>query len=200
MLKKLRLKSFLLFIISVFVFVGCSSNQDQKSTTEAEFSAMDLMFASMMIPHHEQAIVMSDLALKNSSNEMVLDLAQRIKDGQDPEVAQMQSWLEQTGVSSGSMMDDHAMHGGMMGGMATDQDIEELSRLSSPEFDKLFLDLMILHHQGAIQMVQMIQNSSNPEVRQLAEDIVKVQNLEIQEMKALKSEINNSQLMPTIYF
>ncbi len=192
MLKKLRLKSFLLFIISVFVFVGCSSNQDQKSTTEAEFSAMDLMFASMMIPHHEQAIVMSDLALKNSSNEMVLDLAQRIKDGQDPEVAQMQSWLEQTGVSSGSMMDDHAMHGGMMGGMATDQEIEELSQLSSPEFDKLFLDLMILHHQGAIQMVQMIQNSSNPEVRQLAEDIVKVQNLEIQEMKALKSEINNS--------
>lgn len=190
MLKSRGHRNFILLILSALVLLGCGSNQAESAKPDAQFSAMDLMFAAMMIPHHEQAIVMSDLALQKSSNEKILDLAQRIKDGQDPEIAQMQSWLEQAGVSSGSTMDDHAMHGGMMGGMATDEELEELSRLSSPDFDTLFLDLMILHHEGAIQMVQMIKTSANPEVKQLGEEIVKVQNLEIQEMKALKADLS----------
>ena len=190
MLKNLRIKRLLFLTVLALAFVGCSSSQAEKPNTETEFSAMDLMFAVMMIPHHEQATVMAALALENSNNEKILDLAQRIKDGQALEITQMQGWLDKTGVSSDSKTDDHAMHGGMMGGMATEEEIEELSKLSSPEFDLLFLDLMILHHEGAIQMVEMIQNSANPEVKKLSQDIIEVQNSEIQEMKNLRTAIS----------
>ena len=72
-----------------------------------------------------------------------------------------------------------------MGGMASEAELELLRTLSSPEFDGLFLELMIEHHEGALDMVRMIRNSGNDEVRALAEEITRVQREEIAEMRDL---------------
>lgn len=151
------------------------------------------MFAQMMIPHHEQALEMSVLALANSTNTSVRALAQRIYDGQGPEIEQMRSWLDSSpnrgGMShqmpDGTMMDNHMMGSSAMAGMATTEDLAELASLNSPEFDDLFLQLMIDHHEGALAMVKMIENSSNQEVAALGRDIAAVQRAEIEEMTAL---------------
>jgi uncharacterized protein (DUF305 family) len=150
------------------------------------------MFAQMMIPHHEQALEMSVLALEQSTNASILDLAQRIFDGHGPEIKQMRGWLDSSpnmgGMShqmpDGAMMDNHMMGSNSMAGMASTEDLAELASLTSPEFDRFFLRLMIDHHDGALAMVRMIENSPNDEVRALAGEIDKVQRAEIAEMTA----------------
>jgi uncharacterized protein (DUF305 family) len=156
----------------------------------------DLMFAQMMIPHHEQAIVMGELALANSRNDAVRDLAQRIIDGQSPEIAIMQVWLDDAGIQG--FDGGHGAHGMagdegmMMGGMASDEELEELESLTSPEFDTEFLRLMIEHHEGALVMVRMITQSTNEEARVLARDIIAVQRAEIIEMEELLELLTNA--------
>lgn len=145
------------------------------------------MFAEMMIPHHEQALEMADLALSRSEIPEVLDLAARIKAGQAPEIEQMSSWLEGAG-GAGMHHQGHGASGMdsmMMGGMASAADLARLASLQSPEFDRLFLELMIEHHEGALVMVSMISDSNNAEVAALAEDIIRVQKDEISEMLSL---------------
>ena len=175
------------------------SSPDASSVAEGSgFSASDVMFAQMMIPHHEQALEMSLIALERSTNEDVGELAQRIYDGQGPEIKQMQTWVENGssmgGMShempDGTMMPNDMMGGDMMdsstmAGMASEEQLAGLVSLDSPEFDILFLQLMIEHHKGALAMVQMIDNSTNPEAVALAQEISSTQNAEIDEMTAL---------------
>ena len=151
---------------------GCSSQTDRAS----EYSANDQMFAAMMVPHHEQAIEMSDLALTKSSNDEILALAQEIKDAQTPEIDQMKSW-------GGSMMGSHAGH--MMDGMLSDDEMTELRDATGADFDRLFLIGMIKHHEGAIDMAQMVVGSENAEVASLANSIITAQRAEIERMKVL---------------
>ena len=164
---------------------GSSSPPEPTTSSVTAYDHRDLMFAEMMIPHHEQALEMSELALQNSTDESVRDLAQRIIAGQDPEIDQMQAWLDASGGAGGH----HGGHGmgnmDNMGGMASEAELELLGTLSSPEFDALFLELMIEHHEGALDMVRMITNSGNDEVRALAEEITRVQREEIAEMRDL---------------
>jgi uncharacterized protein (DUF305 family) len=167
---------------------GTASQENSPAGSSRVFSHQDLMFAEMMIPHHEQAVEMSDLALQISTSNEVRDLATRIKAGQVPEIDQMQAWLD---VSGGAGM-HHGGQGGMMdsmGGMATEAELVELASLVSPDFDRTFLQLMIEHHEGALDMVQMISNSTNDEVAALADDIVAVQSAEISEMRELLSRL-----------
>ena len=165
-----------------------------EETSASNFSQQDLMFAQMMIPHHEQALEMGVLALENSTNDDVRDLAQQIYDGQGPEIEVMQRWLD-TAPSSGGMshempdgtMMDNEMMGPMMdtstmAGMASEETMAELATLTSPEFDILFLQLMIDHHEGALEMVMMIENSANEEAQALAKEIIAAQKAEIEEM------------------
>jgi uncharacterized protein (DUF305 family) len=154
-----------------------SMTSDEASS--AKYSDNELMFAKMMIPHHEQAVTMSELALKNTSNSEVLALATAIRDAQAPEIEQMQGWL-----GNDDSHDAHS-HGMEMGGMLTDEDLEKLASLRGDAFDQFFLASMIAHHEGALDMVEMIKDSTNAEVKALAEDIVKSQSAEIQAMKAL---------------
>ena len=162
-----------------------STNQGQASS---EYSANDLMFAQMMIPHHEQAVELSELALEVSTSDAIRDLATRIRDGQAPEVDLMQGWLDSVGV--GSMMEAHSMEGHGMSGMVSEEDFDTLRSLESPEFDRLFLELMIAHHEGALDMVEMISESENSEVSALATAIVEVQTSEIEEMKSLMTSLS----------
>ncbi len=153
-----------------------SSTQDESS---AGYSADEIMFAQKMIPHHEQAVTMSELALTNTTNPEVLALATAIRDAQGPEITQMQSWL---GDDAGHDGHNHDME---MGGMLTAEELETLVSLKGEAFDQYFLASMIAHHEGALDMVDMINDSSNSEVKRLAANIVKSQSAEIEAMKAL---------------
>ena len=194
MARQLLFRSLLVATVAVVTLSACtinvnmpgsSSPSEPTTASVGAFDHRDLMFAEMMIPHHEQALEMSALALENSTNESVRDLAQRIIAGQNPEIEQMQSWLDASGGAGG-----HHGGGGMgnmdtMGGMASEAELALLATFSSPDFDILFLELMIDHHEGALDMVRMIRNSSNDEVRALAEEITRIQREEIAEMRDL---------------
>ena len=141
----------------------------------------DAMFLQMMIPHHEQAVVMSNLALSISKDADVLKLAKQIKDAQAPEIIKMQGWLTDAGLSEDP---GHSMGDGM-GGMLSDSELSALKGSTGNTFDKLFLTGMIAHHEGAIHMVMMIENSPNSEINNLGKEIVKSQSAEIELMNEL---------------
>ncbi|MFM7139862.1 MAG: DUF305 domain-containing protein [Actinomycetes bacterium] len=155
------------------------SGMHNSSTSNSEFSAADLHFAQMMIPHHQQAIEMSKIAFKNSKDPDVIELAKQIKDAQSPEIIQMKSWLTKSGL------DADAPHNMMMSGMLSEAEMSELKKSNGTSFDKLFLAGMIKHHEGALLMVQMVDESKNSEVKTLAENILTSQRIEIETMKAM---------------
>ena len=158
------------------LMTSCSAS----TSSNDAFSANDIMFAQMMIPHHEQAIEMSDIALQNSTNLEIRDLATKIKGEQAPEIELMESW---TDSHMGSHMDSHAGH--MMDGMLSEEEINELKSARGVEFDRLFLEGMIKHHEGAIDMADDVDDSKNPDVAKLAQSILITQRAEIELMKEL---------------
>jgi uncharacterized protein (DUF305 family) len=153
----------------------------------SEFSNTDVMFAQMMIPHHQQAVEMSDLALAISTNPKVLALAQKIRDAQAPESELMKSWLTKAGADTtmGHEMHDMGMGMGGMDGMMSEDKMTALAQATGTAFDTLYLEGMIAHHEGALQMVKMIANSSNADVLKLGEEIVAGQTAEIAQMKTM---------------
>ena len=154
---------------------GHGSTSKEKSSSQ--YSADEIMFAQMMIPHHEQAVTMSELALSNTTTAEIVALATAIRDAQAPEIIQMQSWIDGKSESH--------MHDMEMGGMLTDAELAELAELKGAAFDQMFLTAMIAHHEGALDMVEMINDSTNSEVKTLAANIVQSQSAEIEAMKAL---------------
>lgn len=148
-------------------------------SANSQYSTTDLMFAEMMIPHHQQAVTMSDLALERSSNPDIRTLAEAIRDAQAPEIEQMRSW--------GATGEEHMGH--QMMGMLSDDELATLEAAQGAEFDRLFLEGMIKHHEGAIDMAQMILASKNDEVRALGETIVSTQTAEIASMRALLTQL-----------
>lgn len=159
------------------------NHSDHGEMSSAVMGETETMFATMMIPHHEQAIEMSELALSNSTNEDVRKLAQQIIDAQAGEIRQMQAWIDDHGHEV------HADH--EMAGMASEEDLAKLKSLSSPEFDELFLKLMIVHHEGALDMVSMLDGTDQPEAKELAKHIVEVQKAEIDLMNRLLSQLGS---------
>jgi uncharacterized protein (DUF305 family) len=176
-----------LILAVVFLLAGNSGKSmdhsghgsSSKGESSTEYSADEIMFAQMMIPHHEQAVTMSDLALMNTTNAEVRALATAIRDAQGPEIMQMQGWL---GDKGGHEAHSHDME---MGGMLTAEELETLASLKGEAFDQFFLASMVAHHEGALDMVDMINDSTNSEVKTLAANIVKSQSAEIEAMKAL---------------
>lgn len=146
-------------------------------SASSQYSANDIMFAQMMIPHHQQAVEMSDLALSISTNPEILALAAQIKGAQAPEIREMKQWLNEAGAG---MVMNHDME---MGGMLTDEEIATLSKSNGVTFDRLFLEGMIGHHEGAIAMVNMIKESKNSAVKKFGEKVVAAQSAEILLMK-----------------
>jgi uncharacterized protein (DUF305 family) len=136
-------------------------------------------FAEMMIPHHEQAIEISEIAKQNSTNPEVLEIANQIITAQDSEITTMQKWL--AGKESHSM-DDHAGH---MSGMLSPSEIAALEAATGKEFDKLFLEAMIKHHIGALEMANPLVSANDVELSELAESIVEEQTREIALMEIL---------------
>ena len=148
----------------------------------------ETMFAQEMIPHHQQAVTMAKLAIKYSNNKSVLAIAKKIQAEQSPEIAQMQSWLVRAGLTAGTKS---GMHGMNMGNsrMLTTKQLSALGASRGKNFDRLFLQGMIGHHQGAIQMTALIADSPVAEAKILYRNIVRVQRAEIAKMKSLLTQI-----------
>ena len=158
---------------------GMNGGMMENNETTSAFSGTDIMFAQMMIPHHQQAVDMSTLAETHTTNPEILALAKQIKDAQAPEIKQMTAWIESTGAG---MDMGHDMG---MNGMLSDEQMTALGDAQGAAFDKLYLEGMIGHHQGALQMAKMIENSDNAEAKQLAANIMKSQSAEIDKMKQM---------------
>ena len=143
-------------------------------------SADDAMFLQMMIPHHQQAVIISEYALTNSKNEQILKLAQQIKSDQSNEITQMKQWLTNDGLGTDP---GHSMAG--MAGMLSDSQLNTLKTVKGVGFDRLFLENMIEHHLGALQMVVMIENSRVAVLRDFAVAITTAQQSEIKQMQKI---------------
>ncbi|MDR7160057.1 DUF305 domain-containing protein [Arthrobacter sp. BE255] len=152
----------------------------------ADHNAADIMFSQMMIPHHAQAVEMSDIMLaKPGIPAAVTSLATRIKAAQAPEIEQMTGWLEDWNQPTG-MMTGHSMPGGGMSGMVSGEDLDKLKAAQGDEAAKLFLTQMIAHHEGAIAMARTeVDSGEYSETITLAKAIITAQEAEIEEMKQL---------------
>jgi uncharacterized protein (DUF305 family) len=168
-----------LSVLSLLV-TGCSNHNSMDIGKQSSTEMADIAFAQMMIPHHDQAVVMSEFALTNTDNSEVLALAQEIIDAQGPEIEQMNAILERFDADMGG-------HGGhTMAGMLTDDELEALQAAQGPEFDQLYLIGMIAHHEGAIEMANdVLAAGTDPEVRALAEAIIAGQRTEIELMQEM---------------
>ena len=159
---------------------GMGHGSSAKVTEGKNLSADDAMFLQMMIPHHTQAVVISEYALTNSKNEQILTIAKQIKSDQAVEITQMKKWLTDDGLGTAA---GHSMAG--MSGMLSDSQLNTLKSSKGAGFDKLFLNNMIEHHQGALAMVGMIENSKVAALRDFATAISTAQQAEIDQMQKL---------------
>lgn len=155
------------------------------AAASADFNDADSMFAQMMIPHHTQAVAMSDIMLKKEGiPAAVTDLATKIKAAQGPEIEKMTGWLKTWGQPTQMPTDMPSAHRmqGMMGG----DDMGKLEAAQGTGAAKLFLTQMIAHHEGAVMMAKTeTTDGKNADAVQLSKDIVSDQEAEIQEMKDL---------------
>lgn len=151
----------------------------------APFDHADMMFTRHMIPHHQQAIQMSDMVLaKQGIDRRVLDMASQIKAAQGPEIAQMQAWLTQWGMPAMNGMPAMGMSG--MDGMLSAAEIQALQAAEGVEGSRLFLTQMIRHHEGAIVMARNeVENGRYPDTIALAESIITSQQKEIDTMQEI---------------
>ncbi len=166
---------------------------DTTSDTYKQYAAMtgetyDRNFIANMIAHHQGAVDMAKLAQKNAKHQELKDMANDIISAQNGEISQMKSWQQAWGYpssSSDNMMDHSAM--GMMDEMAGMEN--ELKGKTGDEFDKAFIEQMIMHHQGALDMAAPGEkNAEHQEVKDLSKAIVSAQTKEIQQMKQWQQE------------
>ncbi|QTE03017.1 DUF305 domain-containing protein [Streptomyces cyanogenus] len=163
------------------------------SAAQGSHNAQDVLFAQGMVPHHRQAVVMADLAPSRAKSQQVKDLAAKIKQAQDPEITTMSGWLKAWGEKApdaGMAGMGHSAMPGMdhssMPGMMSDDDMGKLKDLSGDAFDKAFVQMMISHHQGAIEMAKTEQaKGAYGPAKTMAKSIVTSQSAEITEMNKI---------------
>lgn len=182
---------------------GSTTSAASAPAAQDGHNQFDVMFAQHMIPHHQQAIEMSDMLLaKDGIDERVVDLAVQIKGEQAPEIEEMRSWLDQWGIAEMPMAGTDMPHGdhGMgadgsmmpgsgampMEGMMSEADMAELQNAQGVDAAKLFLEQMIRHHEGAITMARNeIDNGSYPPAIELSQRIAVDQQREIDTMRQI---------------
>ncbi|MEV4901638.1 DUF305 domain-containing protein [Citricoccus sp. NPDC055426] len=151
----------------------------------AEHNDADVMFAQMMLPHHEQAVQMSEMLLaKDDIPAEVTDFAQQVIDAQGPEIERMNAML--AAWDAEPMADMEGMDHGGMSGMMSDQDLADLEAAQDTEAARLYLEQMTAHHEGAVDMAQdEVDNGQNPQAVALAEQVIDAQEAEITEMEQM---------------
>ena len=151
----------------------------------ANFNDADVMFLQMMYPHHAQAVEMAKLVPTRSQNQQVKDLAAAIEKAQAPEMQQMTTLLAGFGKPAPSATMSHSMPG-----LMTPQQMTELTGLSGAAFDKMWLQMMVEHHQGAITMANdELKNGTNADAKAMAQAIVTAQQAEITTMNGMLAKM-----------
>lgn len=147
-------------------------------------SETDRDYVSMMIAHHEQALAMTRFVPDRAENQTVKGLAERIRYSQEPEIGAMRQWQRSHGI-----VGSHGDHGSMPG-MATQDELTALGAARGKDFDRMFLELMIRHHEGAIKMATDVRASgTDVRVEEMADDVVATQSDEINRMRKLLTEL-----------
>ncbi|OLT00437.1 hypothetical protein BJF90_35165 [Pseudonocardia sp. CNS-004] len=172
--------------------ISSASAQAGASTDRNE---ADTRFAQMMIPHHRQAVAMAGMAVERTANPDVKALAEQIQAAQDPEIERMTGFLQAWGAAVPAEDDMSAMpemddmdHSDMgdMSGMMTPEQMNELQGASGAEFDRMFLEMMIAHHEGAVHDSEReVAEGVNPQAKDLAQQIISAQNAEITQMRQM---------------
>jgi uncharacterized protein (DUF305 family) len=178
---------------------GGSPSATASSTAVATFNNADVAFAQMMIPHHQQAVAMATLAETRAQDNELKQLAAQIKAAQDPEITTMTGWLaawgQPTTSSSASSMPGMPGMSSMPGtssmpGMMSDQDMAKLEAAKGTAFDRMFAQLMIAHHNGAIAMARDEQaKGANPQAKALAVTIEKTQTAEVAKLQQILNRL-----------
>ena len=165
--------------------------------SDTRFSPADVKFMQDMIVHHQQAVDLAALVEGRSNNSDIVAIAGRIDASQADEIAFMREWLAERGQPAAMQHHagmDHAAHHLMMG-MATPAQVAELGTLESTAFDRLFLQLMVRHHGGAIDMVETLHDQPgtayDPVMFEFTNDLVKEQQAEIDRMNAILAELSD---------
>jgi uncharacterized protein (DUF305 family) len=195
-----RIVAGLAALATAVAIAGCTSpsssdgHADHASDTSAPvisgqpagYDADDVAFATQMIPHHQQAVDLSALVPDRSTNPQVIQLAQTISAEQAPEIQTLKAFLVQWKENPDSDT-GHSGHDGMaMDGMVDDATMQRLKSLKGPEFDTLWLQSMIGHHRGAIEMAKAeIANGANVDAKTLAQSIITAQQAEIDQMNKM---------------
>ena len=179
-------------LIMALSISGCASasnkgmdHEGHSSEASGDLSSDDVMFLQMMIPHHQQAIDISDLALTKSTDSELLALAKDIRDEQAAEIVTMKAWLDAAGADL--EMDHGASHS--MSGMLSDSELAALEKATGKSFDVLWLKGMTGHHTGAIDMAAMIENAKSAEIKSFGEGIVASQSAQNKAMAAMIKRI-----------
>jgi uncharacterized protein (DUF305 family) len=165
------------------------SAEEASNIARMSYSHDDVLFMQNMIPHHAQAIEMATLVAERTNRKELLDVAGRIDASQADEIKFMQNWLSERGEAI--MPQEHGVKLEMdkMSGMATPEQLAELKSLKSSGFDKLFLELMIAHHEGAVEMVKTLLeqpgSAYDPILFEFTDDVTNDQNAEIERMSAV---------------
>ena len=185
-------------LLTALLLTACgndsTSNDDAGSgdtSSEAAFNDADVTFAQGMIPHHQQAVEMAQMAEDRAESPEVKQLASEIEAAQAPEIEQLTSWLEDwdAEVPSDSMGHGDMGHGDSgsdMSGMMTGEDMGMLEDANGMDFDRMFLTMMIEHHEGAVAMAETeVADGENPDAIAMAEQIISTQEAEIEQMKGM---------------
>jgi uncharacterized protein (DUF305 family) len=164
--------------------------EDAVRIANTRFSPDDVQFVKDMIPHHHQALQMAELVADRTNTPAILDAAGRINASQKDEIGFMQQWLRDRGQAVPDPAAHHAMHTTQgMAGMATPEQMAELAQLKGTAFDRMFLSLMIRHHEGALTMVEKLLEKEgsayDPVLYEFTSDVTNDQGAEIERMHAL---------------
>lgn len=198
------LSGIIVILLIIIVSMGMSRNDDRgflgmngfgmmgsdHNNGSSNLSGADIMFLEMMIPHHQQAIDMSIVALAKSQDSELIALATDIKEGQSAEIIKMESQLDQANAGHGMGHSMGDSMGDAMGGMLTDAELSDLNAATGKNFDLLWLKGMTEHHDGAIHMSQMIEDAKNSEIKRFGENIVSAQSAQIEQMKAMIARLS----------
>jgi uncharacterized protein (DUF305 family) len=166
-------------IAGMVILGACGSSSSSSNDS-------DVMFSQMMIPHHEQAIELSDLALNPAAgaSDPIRELAMQIKNAQDPEITFMKNWL--TEMKMPLVADEGVDHSSMMSGMLSLEDLDAMRTLTGAEFDQAWIASMIAHHEGAIDMARtVLSDGQDKDIATLAEEIIQAQAAEIEALRLL---------------
>ncbi|MCX5158436.1 DUF305 domain-containing protein [Streptomyces sp. NBC_00264] len=161
-----------------------SAEEAAKAAGDGTPNSADYRYARMMIRHHAQALELTGLVPSRSGSSSVKRLAERITASQKPEIGAMEGWLTHNGGAKRESAHDHSA----MPGMATEAQLKQLREADGSAFDKLFLKLMITHHQGAITMAtEVLAEGNNVQIEEMAGDVVAQQTVEINRMRTMSS-------------